>query len=467
MIISGTFSVIGIVVGTIAGIALATGGGMSFVNNNRSAGRMERFQRRVEVGGKISPDSNAARRKLKKHIKKQRKVMKFGVRDLQMRVNSVKSKTKANLDESFERIWVLDRVSGNVRKLYRCKAKEVIQDLKGKTLIHRKSASLGIPDVMKTNGFMKAPIVNAGKGGTYLIPVAQTLENTYHGCTYQMASEIVGDESSATKFDPCGVFGKILKRNIKKCGMRFPGLGQTFSRYSIDYPEVEGGRPSPDRFVLGCNNTSNVMFNASKILMIAKACSKFNQHRDLGKVRVIEGVGDGVQVDIKTRAQFRAYVNDFMAEKSFKKGLKEIENIDPSAANYIQHELRDFVEARVYLESEILEEDEAVASTSAPSASTSAATASASAASVSSSTATASTTAETAPATADIAPATADIAFETMDEESYFATPAIEPTVIYDAPIVRTDIVSQAKELLECGFTKEQVAEMLGGKGRD
>lgn len=435
MVITGTVSVIGIVVGTIALAGLISGGGMGFANNNRSAGRMARFQRRVEVGGKISPDSNAARRKLKKHIKKQRKVMKFGVRDLQMRVNSVKSKSKANLDASFERIWVLDRVSGNVKKLYRCKAKEVIQDLKGKNLKHRKSASMGIPDVMKTNGFMKAPIMNAGEGGTYLIPVAQTLENTYHGCTYQMASEIVGNENSETKFDPCGMFGNILKRNIKKCGMKFSGLGQTFTRYSIDYPEIGGERPKPDRFVLGCNNTSNVMFNASKILMIAKACSKFNQHKDMGKVRVIEGVGDGVQVDIKTRAQFRVYVNDLMTEKSFKKGLKEIENIDPSAANYIQHELRDFVEARNYLESEIMEEDELETAVNA-----SASVASASAASKEA-------------------------------ETNALAARVLNPIAVYDAPSWKDatpDLATQAKELLECGFSHEQITKMItGDKGRD
>lgn len=343
-----------IILGTIAGVAVGIGIGAFTAKNSKSASRMAKLQRKIETG-KIKSDSPKARSRVAKHFLKQFHGMTFGVRDLQTRVNSFKIKSKVNDDTDFQPIWKLDSFRGKenkpLKKLYKYKTKEAYKKLKGRRLCLvctiaqtiRRHQTKDLKDVMAIKGFMKPAINDAKAGGNYLLRIAESRDGSkpYHSCRYQMASGIVKyqEQGKEKQFQPCKIFGKIINRNIKKHGSKW----LDFSRFSIDYPVGKSETVfAPDRFVLGCANTENVMYQASKLLMIASSCAKLNENPEIDKIRMIDGPEGKEKIVIMSREDFKSYVNDYSKSDVAKKAIEEINEIDSNSKRFVEDQLNEF-----------------------------------------------------------------------------------------------------------------------------
>lgn len=357
LVASGIIAVFGAVIGSIATAVAITGASVFASRNAGSLRRMTGFQHKVETG-EVKSNSSKARRIFKKHILKQFHGMSFGVLDLQSRVNSFKTKSSINDDDDFKQVWQINNFFGSenkpLRKRYKYETKEVYKNLKGKRLCLictiaqqiRKPKMKNVVDIMKTNGFMKDPIVGACQGGTYLMPIAQANKGkgngkTYHSCRYQMSSDIIQYEREGVEqqFEPCKVFGKIIKRNIEKCGSSKP----VFSRFSIDYPiDKSTDSIAPDRFVLGCSKTDNIMYQSSKLLMIASACSKLNNNKEIDKIRLVDGPENKERIEIMSREDFMDYVAQYVRSEEYGNARQEIACVNPRCVDFIEGNLNDF-----------------------------------------------------------------------------------------------------------------------------
>lgn len=378
----------GIIVGVIAGASLVSGAGIFTAKNAGTRTRMSSFQRKVETG-KIQSDSKKAKKKFQKCILKQFHNITFGFADLQTQVNSFRMKRAVNNDD-FADLWKIDNLKErNLKLLYKYKTKEVYKNFKGKKLSligrlaqsgrKRAISSRQIVDVMKEKGFMKAAIAQSGIEGSYLLPLAKTDSGkVYHSCRYQMAADVRRyDENGEEKqFNPNKLFGRIVKRNIESFGV----TRSKFVRFNIDYPITKSEKTErPDRFVLGCANIdeNNLMYQSSKLLVIANACSKL-KNSEIDKVRMIEGVKGKEKCQIMTREEFKDHVANYFRSGAFLNASEELKAIDEQALKFIEDQIKGFIgiersevahvekstgnKRRVYCETEVVDDKTTTAS---------------------------------------------------------------------------------------------------------
>ncbi len=359
-----------IIAGTFALAAALLGGAGMASKNAGSTRRVTKSEEKV-VEGKIKYDSSKARKRLKKGIVKAKFTMFFNNKDLLMDANSFSTSSNVNDDRDFEPLIKIDdyRGHGELRRLYRYKGKMCVRDL-GKGLSNRaqrkrenklaKLESNGVKDVIKESGFIKSKVEDYGITGSYIVTIAKSKTGKeFHACRYAMASKPVVDTITKNEqFRPSSLFGKLLaqqtsdgKSYIRKYGSK----NLTFARFGVDYP-IETGVDA-DRFILGCSNLNNPMYQTSKLLVLAKACQNFNASRrmlddgsvgyGIDKVRIIEGTRGKEKVAVLKTDKFKEYISAYVASDEYINSLNELGALDPKAVDYIEGVVNEFVPTRI------------------------------------------------------------------------------------------------------------------------
>ena len=364
-----------IIAGTFALAAALLGGAGMASKNAGSTRRVTKSEEKV-VEGKIKYDSSKARKRLKKGIVKANFTMFFNNKDLLMDANSFSTSSNVNDDSDFEPLIKIDsyRGHGELRRLYRYKGKKCVKDL-GRGLSDgakkRREEKLAkfengtkfrapVKDVIKESGFIKSKVEDYGINGSYIVTIAKSKTGKeFHACRYAMASKPVVDTITKNEqFRPSSLFGKLLaqqtsdgKSYIRKYGSK----NLTFARFGVDYP-IETGVDA-DRFILGCSNLNNPMYQASKLLVLAKACQNFNASRrmlddgsveyGIDKVRIIEGTRGKEKATVLKTDKFKEYVSAYVASDEYINSLNELGALDPKAVDYIEGVVNEFVPTRI------------------------------------------------------------------------------------------------------------------------
>ena len=120
-----------------------------------------------------------------------------------------------------------------------------------------------------------------------------------------------------------------------------PTTRATFKRFGVNYPITAG--LVPDRFVVGNNKE---MYGLSKLIILANACSKLSENKDMKKVQVIDDAADkNERVKYLTRSQFAQYASAYVNSESGKTGLNSLQKVDCEQAQAIQDTLENYVES--------------------------------------------------------------------------------------------------------------------------
>ena len=351
-------------------IAGAAGVGFGFTANNAgSTTRMARTQTKI-TSGKIQYDTPKARRIFKRGIIKAWHTQAFDNKDLLMDVNSFPTSSNVNSDKDFEQLLKFDSYRGHrdLKRLYRYKGKMCFRDL-GRGLSDRaqrrrdkklaKFEEKGVKDVIKESGFIKSKVEDYGINGSHVVPIAVSKSGKeYHDCRYSMASKPVVDYvTEEEKFKPSSLFGKLINKQTSTGKSYIKAYGSSslnFARFGIDYPTETG--VDADRFILGCSNLTNPMYQASKLLVLAKACGNFNAskqtHEDgsvgygIDKVRIIEGTRGKEKATVLKADKFKEYMSAYVTSSEYINSLNELGAIDPKAVDYIENMVNEFVPTR-------------------------------------------------------------------------------------------------------------------------
>lgn len=333
--------VTGIVIGTIAGMAVAATatiyGSVKGAPRNRAA----KLQKKA-YEGKIS--GKRLNKALVRSYKRQITALKWGRMPLMEKVNSFSY--AVNRDDDFADLWEANSTSKkekkNMKKLAICKSKIKIAELKNKkvgALVKTRDQQISKNGVgpMKTMGWMESmPKVGGGEfvnrvkgygtkdGGTFVGGIDNEIR-------YQMAA--TSDDTKG--YDPSDLFQKAQSQFRNN----MPTTVATFKRFGVNYPITAG--LVPDRFVVGNNKE---MYGLSKLIILANACSKLSENKDMKKVQVIDDAADKKErVKYLTRSQFATYASAYVNSESGKTGLNALQKVDCEQAQAIQDTLNDYV----------------------------------------------------------------------------------------------------------------------------
>ena len=202
-----------------------------------------------------------------------------------------------------------------MKKLAICKSKIKIAELKNKkvgALVKTRDQQISKNGAgpMKTMGWMESmPKVGGGEfvnrvkgygakeGGTFVGGIDNEIR-------YQMAA--TSDDTKG--YDPSDLFQKAQSQFRNN----MPTTRATFKRFGVNYPITAG--LVPDRFVVGNNKE---MYGLSKLIILANACSKLSENKDMKKVQVIDDAADkNERVKYLTRSQFAQYASAYVNSES-------------------------------------------------------------------------------------------------------------------------------------------------------
>lgn len=315
-------------------------------NGNQRA-RTANAEKDIVMGKKMGKSRDKALRKI---YKRQITAIRWGRMPLMEKVNSFNFKVNEE-DSGFAPLWEQSNLMGSsnstLRKLSICKSKIKIAELKNKNIGKLNELRKKKDEIIEEYG--KGPMKEMGwiesitksAGGKYLSKLKGygPLEEggTYaHGEDYEVRYQMAATSDDTKEYDP----GDLFKKALSKFRNNLPTTRATFKRFGVNYPITE--RLVPDRFVVGNNKT---IFNVSKLIILANACSKISEDPDLQKVQVIDESQSKNSDKVKylTRSQFAQYVSAYVSSESGKKGLEDLTKIDKSQTKAIQDTLSNYV----------------------------------------------------------------------------------------------------------------------------
>lgn len=303
--------------------------------------RAAKMQKKAREGKLTGKRLNKA---LVRNYKRQITALKWGRMPLMEKVNSFSY--KVNSDDDFADLWEANSTTKkdkkSMKKLSICKSKIKIAELKNKNVGKWQKkrdkiiTSYGIGP-MKEMGWMESmPKVGGGEfvnrikgygakeGGTFVGGVDNEIR-------YQMAA--TSDDTKS--YDPSDLFQKAQTQFRNS----LPTTRATFKRFGVNYPITAG--LVPDRFVVGNNKE---MYGLSKLIILANACSKLAENKDMKKVQVIDDAADkNERVKYLTRSQFSQYASAYVNSESGKIGLDALKKLDCEQAQAIQDTLSNYV----------------------------------------------------------------------------------------------------------------------------
>lgn len=330
-----------IVIGTLAGMAVSAAAAIYGSVKGAPRDRAAKLQKKAYEGKLTGKRLNKA---LVRNYNRQITALKWGRMPLMEKVNSFSY--KVNRDDDFADLWEANNTTKkdkkSMKKLAICKSKIKIAELKSKKVGKWQKQrdkiikSYGIGP-MKTMGWMESmPKLGGGEfvnrikgygakeGGIFVGGIDNEIR-------YQMAA--TSDDTKG--YDPSDLFQKAQTQFRNS----MPTTRATFKRFGVNYPITAG--LVPDRFVVGSNNT---MFSLSKLVILANACSKLSENKDMKKVQVIDDVAaKNDKVKYLTRSQFAQYASEYVNSKSGKIGLDALKKLDCEQAQAIQDTLSNYV----------------------------------------------------------------------------------------------------------------------------
>lgn len=333
----------GIVIGTLAGMAISAAAVIYGSVKGAPRDRAAKLQKKA-YKGKIS--GKRLNKALVRNYNRQITALKWGRMPLMEKVNSFSY--KVNSDDDFADLWEANSTTKkdkkSMKKLAICKSKIKIAELKSKKVGKWQKKrdkiikSYGIGP-MKEMGWMESmPKVGGGEfvnrvkgygakeGGTFVGGIDNEIR-------YQMAA--TSDDTKG--YDPSDLFQKAQSQFRNN----MPTTRATFKRFGVNYPITAG--LVPDRFVVGNNKE---MYGLSKLIILANACSKLSENKDMKKVQVIDDAADkNERVKYLTRSQFAQYASAYVNSESGKTGLNSLQKVDCEQAQAIQDTLENYVES--------------------------------------------------------------------------------------------------------------------------
>ena len=323
----------GIVIGTLAGMAISAAAVIYGSVKGAPRDRAAKLQKKA-YKGKIS--GKRLNKALVRNYNRQITALKWGRMPLMEKVNSFSY--KVNSDDDFADLWEANSTTKkdkkSMKKLAICKSKIKIAELKNKKDKIIKSYGIG---PMKEMGWMESmPKLGGGEfvnrikgygakeGGTFVGGIDNEIR-------YQMAA--TSDDTKG--YDPSDLFQKAQSQFRNN----MPTTRATFKRFGVNYPITAG--LVPDRFVVGNNKE---MYGLSKLIILANACSKLFENKDMKKVQVIDDAADkNERVKYLTRSQFAQYASAYVNSESGKIGLSSLQKVDCEQAQAIQDTLNNYV----------------------------------------------------------------------------------------------------------------------------
>lgn len=333
----------GIVIGTLAGMAISAAAVIYGSVKGAPRDRAAKLQKKA-YKGKIS--GKRLNKALVRNYNRQITALKWGRMPLMEKVNSFSY--KVNSDDDFADLWEANSTTKkdkkSMKKLAICKSKIKIAELKNKKVGKWQKKrdkiikSYGIGP-MKEMGWMESmPKLGGGEfvnrikgygakeGGTFVGGIDNEIR-------YQMAA--TSDDTKG--YDPSDLFQKAQSQFRNN----MPTTRATFKRFGVNYPITAG--LVPDRFVVGNNKE---MYGLSKLIILANACSKLSENKDMKKVQVIDDAADkNERVKYLTRSQFAQYASAYVNSESGKTGLNSLQKVDCEQAQAIQDTLENYVES--------------------------------------------------------------------------------------------------------------------------
>lgn len=331
----------GIVIGTLAGMAISAAAVIYGSVKGAPRDRAAKLQKKA-YKGKIS--GKRLNKALVRNYNRQITALKWGRMPLMEKVNSFSY--KVNSDDDFADLWEANSTTKkdkkSMKKLAICKSKIKIAELKNKKVGKWQKKrdkiikSYGIGP-MKEMGWMESmPKLGGGEfvnrvkgygakeGGTFVGGIDNEIR-------YQMAA--TSDDTKG--YDPSDLFQKAQSQFRNN----MPTTRATFKRFGVNYPITAG--LVPDRFVVGNNKE---MYGLSKLIILANACSKLFENKDMKKVQVIDDAADkNERVKYLTRSQFAQYASAYVNSESGKTGLNSLQKVDCEQAQAIQDTLNNYV----------------------------------------------------------------------------------------------------------------------------
>lgn len=346
---------VGVVSAAVAIATLIVGLGGWALDKTRRKGnqraRTANAEKDIVMGKKMGKSRDKALRKI---YDRQITAIRWGRMPLMEKVNSFNY--NVNKDSAFAPLWVESNLLGSSnrgqRKLSICKSKIKIAELKNKNIGKLNKLRKKKDEIIEEYG--KGPMKEMGwiesitksAGGKYLNQLKGygPLEGGTHarGEDYEVRYQMAATSDDTKGYDP----GDLFQKAQSQFRNNLPTTRATFKRFGVNYPITEG--LVPDRFVVGNNKT---IFNVSKLIILANACSKISEDPDLQKVQVIDESQSKNSDKVKylTRSQFAQYVSAYVSSESGKKGLEDLKEIDgtegKSQAEAIQNTLKNYVKA--------------------------------------------------------------------------------------------------------------------------
>lgn len=334
--------VTGIVLGTILGAAVATGVAGYTAKKAGQKTRASSVQRRAQQGKLRGKRLDRA---LAKNYKRQITAIRWGQMPLMEKVNAFDY--AVNKDSDFEPLWEQSNYLGvsnrQNRRLAVCKSQIKIAELKNKNVGRfqkRRDKIVSTYGVgpMKTMGWIESlPRVGGGEFVNQIKGYGKKDSGAYTGgvdneIRYVMAATF----DPNVGYDPSDLFQKA-QQTFRKTST---DSGVSFLRFGINYPTTAG--LVPDRFVVGPRKD---MFQTSKLVILANACSKLANNTDVKKVQVIdESQPKKNRVKYLTRTQFADYVSTYFKNEG-KSGMKALEALDFEQAKEIKNTLSNYTAA--------------------------------------------------------------------------------------------------------------------------
>lgn len=335
----------GIVVGVIAGAAAMVGATVSVAKYSNQTKRTASMQKKAVKG---SLTGRKLQKALLKNYARQSTALLFKNKPLMERVNYFKY--KVNVDRDFNKIWDKSITDKSWRKLGICKSKKKIAELKkrgvGKATkkIEKLQAKYGIGP-MKEMGWTESKYITRSAGGGYVNHVAgfgrENADGTYEaGVDNEVRYQMIATCDDDWEYDPADIFQKSQDHYRKMTN----DIGAKYTRFGIDYPRTAA--LGPDRFVVGCDSEwscDDKIFQISKLVMIANACTKLVENPDVKKIRVIDESMKEKKYKVKIiqRKDFFEYIQKYIKGYG-KSALKALSKIDEEQSDAIRDTLDNF-----------------------------------------------------------------------------------------------------------------------------
>lgn len=358
----------------VAGIAIAC---VSVATPIFTAKKISPSKRAAKLESRMAGEKYSGKtisRKLIKNYNRQKTALHFHRKPLMERVNYFKF--SVNGDDDFNQIWDKRTTDKTWRMIGIAKSKKKIAQLKlekASNSLQRSKAQRKLnkankqiaklaefgKGAMKDYGWMEAGYLAKSAGNVFVNTLHQYDKDDKSKVDNEVEYQMIATRNKEEYgYDAGDIFGKLQKkaRSGKLKGAlgssKYKNAGASFKRFGIDYPTTSEFSSVPDRFVVGekfwKSNIkatlmhANIMFGSLKLVMLANACAKLSDDKDMKKIRIIDESKIRNKVQVVNREDVAEYIQNFINSQKGQLALKTLLTIDKGQAQAIQETIQGF-----------------------------------------------------------------------------------------------------------------------------